>query len=116
MKVHIGVRIKEVIRNKNISVSEFAKEINYSRRNIYSIFTKESIDTNLLNKISKSLDHNFFAELSATTSQPSVVEEPNGQNTYYQNIISKLNQQVESLEKENSYLKEINKLLKGKLK
>ncbi len=60
MEVHIGIIIKSLVKKKGISVTEFAKRINYTRRNIYEIFEKDTIDTGLLQKISKVLEVNIF--------------------------------------------------------
>src|SRR4051812_30877873 len=60
-KVHIGKKIREVLKKAGYSsVAEFAKEINLSRNGAYKIFNKEFIDTDLLRKISKVLKHDFF--------------------------------------------------------
>ena len=42
------------------SVSWLASKLFYERTNIYSIFKRESIDTQLLLRILKLLNHNFF--------------------------------------------------------
>lgn len=41
-----------------------AKKVNCDRTNIYKIFQRASIDTELLSRISKALDYDFFMELS----------------------------------------------------
>lgn len=108
MKMHIGKVIKETVKISGISVTEFAKKINYSRRNIYSIFDKESIDTSLLAKISQVLEKDFFVHYnlnSQTYSQPMQVAEPSGEKEYSENRIRELIKEIE-------YLKEINVLLK----
>lgn len=46
------------------SVQWLAERINCNRRNIYDIFQRPSIDTELLMRISKALDHDFFADIS----------------------------------------------------
>lgn len=63
-EIHIGQQIKSVLDTKGISVTEFARRINKSRENIYSIFTRKSIDTNLLLNISEVLDYDFFKPFS----------------------------------------------------
>lgn len=60
MSIHIGKIIKKLVKEKGISVTEFADKINYSRRNVYEIFDKENIDTGLLVKIGKVLEENLF--------------------------------------------------------
>ena len=58
--VHIGKKIKDVLSQKPISVVEFAEKINKTRTVVYDIFKRNSIDSSLLSKISKVLDHDFF--------------------------------------------------------
>lgn len=60
--MHIGSCIKEVFDNgpKTWTVTWFALQLNCDRRNIYNIFVRQSIDTELLLRISKILQYNFF--------------------------------------------------------
>jgi hypothetical protein len=61
---HIGKKIEEIVRVKRIPIVEFAKQINTTRNNLYNIFNRESIDTELLRKIGVILDYDFFLFLS----------------------------------------------------
>ena len=90
--IHIGNQIKSVLESRGISVTEFAKRINKSRENIYSIFTRKTIDTGLLQSISRVLEYDFFMHLSTT---------------HY-----KLSEEIRLLREENKLLKDYNKLLK----
>jgi transcriptional regulator with XRE-family HTH domain len=60
MKIHIGEKIKEVFEEKGLKMSSFSSSVGMTYRNIYRIFEKEHINTELLQKISKVLDYNFF--------------------------------------------------------
>lgn len=60
-KIHIGNIIKEQLFLQKISVTDFAEKINCTPRNVYKIFCKPSIDTDLLVNISNALGINFFA-------------------------------------------------------
>lgn len=64
--MHIGIRIKEVLdsKSKGQTVTWFAQQLHCDRRNVYSIFSRASIDTDLLRRISIILDHDFFRDLS----------------------------------------------------
>ena len=62
--MHIGRRIKEVMDEQGRSVIWLAKQIDCERTNIYNIFSRKDINTNLLERISLELNHNFFKELS----------------------------------------------------
>ena len=109
MKVHIGKKIKEAVDKSGMTVTAFAEKINYSRRNIYSIFSKESIDTQLLSKIGKVLDQDFFNHFSHVLSYAA---EPAGTEEYYQKMKQNFESRIKGLVKEVEYLKEINGLLK----
>ncbi len=61
MNVHIGNIIETIVRTKGLSVITFANQINCSPRNVYEIFKKKHIDTELLVLISEKLDENLFA-------------------------------------------------------
>ncbi len=119
MKMHIGEKIKDAVKKSGMSVTTFAARINYSRRNIYSIFEKESIDTSLLEKISTVLEHDFFVHYSSNPKkhahQQGQVAEPSGAVEYSENRIRELIKEVEYLKEINSLLKiQVEKLSKGK--
>lgn len=58
--VHIGKLIELEMQRQGRTVSWLASKLFYERTNIYSIFKRESIDSQLLLRISKLLNHNFF--------------------------------------------------------
>lgn len=64
--MHIGNRIREIFNNmpRGCTVVWFAGELCCDRRNIYNIFKAESIDTRMLLRISRVLNHNFFDDLA----------------------------------------------------
>jgi hypothetical protein len=90
--IHISNQIKSVLESRGISVTEFAKRINKSRENVYSIFTRKTIDTGLLQRISKVLAYDFFMHLSIS---------------HYT-----LEEEIQLLKEANKLLKDYNKLLK----
>jgi hypothetical protein len=59
-KIHIGKLIQERMRVEGRSVSWLAKRMYCDRSNIYKIFQKQSIDTDLLLHISKEMEFDFF--------------------------------------------------------
>ncbi len=122
MPIHIGKKIKDELHKQGISITDFAGKVNRSRNVVYDIFKRESIDTNLLNAIGKTLKCDFFSMYSSQKEYLSesikhfhVSEEgiPYGK---YAEQITALQQQVESLQKEVIYLEKINKLLEAKEK
>lgn len=74
-KETIGELIRKKVYQKNMSVVNFAEQICYTRENVYKIFKRNSIDIDLLARISKVLDHNFFADLAENYKLAEPVEE-----------------------------------------
>jgi hypothetical protein len=60
MKMHIGEKIKARAKELRVGPTELAKKISTSKQNVYGIYKRESIDTDLLEKISKALQFDFF--------------------------------------------------------
>lgn len=58
--VNIGAIIKRELLLQERSVAWFAKKLCCERANIYRIFNKQSLDTELLLRISLILNHDFF--------------------------------------------------------
>jgi hypothetical protein len=65
--VHIGQKLKEKLRQDGKSVVWLARELGCHRTNIYNLFEKHSIDTQLLMRISTIMRYNFFDLLSDET-------------------------------------------------
>jgi hypothetical protein len=120
MAIHVGKKIKEEVRKQNFSVTLFAKKINRSRNVVYDIFKRESIDTDLLNKIGKILNCDFFSMYSSQkeytqdhvkhfyVNDPPVAYGKNAE------LITALQQQNQTLQSEIEYLKKIITLLEAK--
>ena len=64
--IHIGSIIKEVFENhpRRHTIVWLARQLNCVRGNVYDILSRASIDTLLLLRLSKILDHDFFADIS----------------------------------------------------
>lgn len=58
--IHIGQLIETELHRQERSVTWFANKLYCDRTNVYSIFKRKSIDTELLLRISCILNHNFF--------------------------------------------------------
>ena len=58
--IHIGNLIEKEFRRQERSVSWLAKKLLCERTNIYDIFKRQSIDTEMLLRISEALHHDFF--------------------------------------------------------
>lgn len=118
--VHIGQKVKQVLYEQRIPIVEFASKINKSRTIVYSIFQRKTVDTALLHKISKVLDHDFFKYYVETL--PMVQEEQAPYNKTSKDT-TQLKEELQQIKKEFSELKEkylmlqkINVLLEGKKK
>ena len=70
--VHIGSEIKRVLKEKNVTVTEFAKQICCHRKNVYDIFGRKTLDIDRIIQISEILDYDFIRELYM---EPSDVKE-----------------------------------------
>ena len=103
---HVGKKIEDILRDKHISVVDFAKLINTNRNNVYSIFRRESVDTLLLKKIGDALNYDFFLFLSDKERKQDKIFELNIP-TY--SIADKLliyEEKIKQLEVENTLLKQ----------
>lgn len=60
----IGELIKEELKAQERSITWFARKLCIDRSNVYRLFQKNSIDTDLLTRISLVLNKDFFAILT----------------------------------------------------
>ncbi|MDE6631479.1 MAG: hypothetical protein K2K23_00605 [Muribaculaceae bacterium] len=63
--IHIGKIIEEELRHQERTVTWLSRQIHCDRSNIYDIFSRTSIDTDLLYKLSKALHRDFFTYYSS---------------------------------------------------
>ena len=66
VNIFIGNIIRQKVKERKLTVSEFAKTINRSRTTVYDIFNRKSIDVDLLLTISEALDFDFLSEIYLT--------------------------------------------------
>lgn len=57
---NIGIEIGRVMKERNLSKSEFARLLGYYSSSVTRILESEEINTGLLMRISKALKYNFF--------------------------------------------------------
>ena len=64
--VHVGNMIRAEFDKhpKAHTVAWFADQLSCGRNNIYDIFNRKSVDTDLLIRISRILQHDFFHDIS----------------------------------------------------
>ena len=60
ISLHIGSLIERKIKEIGMTNSEFARRIKTSKQNVQDIFTRQSVDTKLLSRISDVLNYDFF--------------------------------------------------------
>lgn len=58
--MHIGKLIKQQMEEQGKTVVWLARQLSYSRTNVYKIYEKPSIDTDVLMRISVILKYDFF--------------------------------------------------------
>ena len=58
--IHIGELIKQVLEEQGRTITWLAKQIGCSRENLYKIFRRSWIHTDMLQKISIALGYDFF--------------------------------------------------------
>ncbi len=63
-KAIIGQEIKRIVKKRGMTVEELALALNVSKPNIFDIYRRETIDTGLLERLCKVLNHNFFQSFS----------------------------------------------------
>lgn len=109
--IHIGEIIKKTVKEKGLTVTEFGKRISTHRRNVYDIFKRESVDTELLQKIGKALEHDFFKYYYQDDNKESLIigdtlanyKKTEKVNSEYNQLLEK----VTNYEKEIEYLKDL---------
>lgn len=118
MALHIGKVIRQHLEEVGMTKSEFARRISTSPQNIYGIFKRKSLDSELLRDISKCLNFDFFQYYS--TSALIFDERGSGGKAHIVSAmelkreLDAVKKENEILRNENEYLKEIHKLMKEK--
>ncbi len=67
-KVHVGKIIEQKFKESGLTKKAFADKINLSQRHLYTIFSKNSVDTGLLMRISEVLNYDFFIHFTKSKS------------------------------------------------
>lgn len=112
MAVHIGKLISKKIKEIGMSKSELSRRINVTPQSTHYILAKNSIDTNLLLKISRALDYDFFQHYLGLNPQGKGSETLiNVSSAELKNQIAEIRKEINTLELHNSYLREIVNLL-----
>lgn len=62
--IHIGKRIKQKLAEQGRTSSWLAQQLSYNRTTMYKIYDKASLDTQMLLRISRIMEYDFFQEFS----------------------------------------------------
>jgi predicted transcriptional regulator len=62
--VKVGFLIQSELRNQGRSVTWLAKQLNCDRTNIYKIFKRQTVDTALIERLSKIMKEDLFVLIS----------------------------------------------------
>ena len=119
MAIHIGEKIKNRATELRMGPTELGKLVNTSKQNIYGIYKRKSIDSELLRKFCKVLDYDFFQYYSIE--KPSIVSEPTAaykrkkdKQPVSMEEFYRLKQELSELREKYELLKKINTLLEKK--
>jgi plasmid maintenance system antidote protein VapI len=112
MAVHIGKLIGKKIKEIGMSKSELSRRINVTPQNTHYILGKNSIDTDLLLRISRALDYDFFQHYLGLNPQGKGSESLiNVSSSELKTQIAEIRKEINTLELHNRYLREIVDLL-----
>lgn len=121
----IGLEIRKIFeqhpkfrKNSKPDVVGFAEKMGMKRQNAYRIFKKNDLDTDVLKRVSKLLDFDFFALLSndLRSSYPHVKTQMNDEELKrLREENARVKEQNEALNKQNKLLDEVNLMLKEKI-
>ena len=76
-QIHIGSIIKAKVEERGFSEAKLSKLLHCHPSNIYCIYNRESITTDLLWKLSIVLNFNFFNEIYGISLNEKLVNKPN---------------------------------------
>lgn len=107
---YIGKYIEEIIYEKRITISQFAKQLGISVSSIYQLLKRYDVEVKLLRKISIVLNHDFFRYYLAEP-LPTEIQLKETLKVTQQELES-LKIQTQALQNENNFLKEIHLMLK----
>lgn len=108
--MHIGELVRARAKELKIGSTELAKRINTSKQNVYGIYKRDSIDTQLLDKLCKALDYDFFKHFSGANSGKLMLTYPE----YQDNESQLLARQLQDVEEKYELLKALYEKETGK--
>jgi hypothetical protein len=120
MAIHIGEKIKQRAKELRIGPTELGKLISTSKQNIYGIYKRKSVDSEMLRKLSKVLDCDFFqyyhAEATTTAAEPATSYGKKSKQIVSLEEFQKTKKELEDMREKYELLKKINILLEKQKK
>ena len=120
MAVHIGERIRQRAKELRIGPTELGKLINTSKQNVYGIYKRKSIDTEMLRKLSKALSCDFFQyyhnETVSFANESAPVYGKKARAAVSVEEFQKLKKELEDMREKYDLLKKVNSLLEKQKK
>ena len=68
-EIVIGTLVRRIVKQRGIKADDLALILKVSRPNVFSIYRRKSIDTELLERLCRALEYNFFEHYSQRFSQ-----------------------------------------------
>ncbi len=109
MALHIGERVKARAKELRIGPTELAGMINTSKQNVYGIYKRKTLDSELLKKISLVLKFDFFSAYYDKQWQKSFQE---SEAPYQTKVATALKEELTKLKKDHQELQEKYDMLK----
>ncbi len=104
---NIGAIIHKKVKERGLSNAEFARRINTHIRNVYDIYKRESIDTELLLQIGTILNFDFFNILRTPINDNIAIAQESSDNQYTdKRFLNELKLKIQEMEREIELLKE----------
>ncbi len=116
--MHIGEKVEARAKELRIGATELARKIRTSKQNVYSIYKRSSIDTDLLQKLSKALEFDFFAYFipkgSSVNQQKASYDKRKRTNSSPETELLQLKKEHNELREKFELLKELYEMKTGK--
>lgn len=64
VEIHIGELVKKELQKQDLTISWLARQVHHDASNLNKILQKPSMHVDLLIRISQSLHHDFFIDIS----------------------------------------------------
>ena len=108
--IHIGTLLKRYIKENNVSKAALARALDIDPANLEVRLKQSWIRTDILLKISKLLEHNFFADIAAVL--PEKFSTNKIKDSTKDNLIAELELEIKMLKRERDVL---SNLIKAKI-